>query len=160
MFGWVLTAIVGAAIGYFVFGRSDKERAVIYALIGAVAMVLGRFVLWLLNILVFGALFAALGVIGVIVRIVLSLALGCLCLGRHLAHQSLAAQLKKHSLRRTYEAIVCGNVKADAVNRLLNNPGQRQKMAEQGKRHAALFSEERQAQQLMDLYNSLLSDKK
>ena len=49
---------------------------------------------------------------------------------------------------------------ADAVNRLLNNPGQRQKMAEQGKRHAALFSEERQAQQLMDLYNSLLSDKK
>lgn len=49
---------------------------------------------------------------------------------------------------------------ADAVNRLLNNPGQRQKMAEQGKRHSALFSEERQAQQLMDLYNSLLSDKK
>ncbi len=78
MFGWILTAIVGAAIGYFVFGRSDKERAVIYALIGAVAMVLGRFVLWLLNILVFGALFAALGVIGVIVRIVLSLALGLL----------------------------------------------------------------------------------
>ncbi|MEA4965882.1 MAG: RluA family pseudouridine synthase [Oscillospiraceae bacterium] len=30
------------------------------------------------------------------------------------AHQALAEQLKDHTLRRTYEAIVCGNVREDA----------------------------------------------
>ena len=40
------------------------------------ALVFVRLVLWLLNLLVFGALFAALGVIGVIIRIALELVLG------------------------------------------------------------------------------------
>ncbi len=49
-----------------------------------------------------------------------------------LAHQSLAAQLKTHTLRRTYEAIVCGNVKEDAGTidaPIGRHPTDRKKMA-------------------------------
>ena len=47
-----------------------------------------------------------------------------------------------------------------ALNSLLANPEKRKQMAESGKKYAANFSEERQAQQLMELYNSLSADKK
>ena len=47
-----------------------------------------------------------------------------------------------------------------ALNSLLANPKKRKQMAESGKKYAANFSEERQAQQLMELYNSLSADKK
>ncbi|MGN1290165.1 MAG: RluA family pseudouridine synthase [Bradyrhizobium sp.] len=48
------------------------------------------------------------------------------------AHQALAAQLKDHTLRRTYEAIVCGNVKDDAGTidaPIGRHPTDRKKMA-------------------------------
>ena len=48
----------------------------------------------------------------------------------------------------------------EALNRLLSHPEQRKRMVEQGKRYAALFSEKSQAKQLMNIYHSLLSDKK
>ncbi len=77
MLSWIVTALIGAAVGYFLGIRGgDREKGIIYALVGAVALVFVRLVLWLLNILVFGALFAALGVIGVIIRIALELILG------------------------------------------------------------------------------------
>ena len=77
MLSWIVTVIIGAAAGYFLGSRvGDREKGVIYALVGAVALVFVRLVLWLLNLLVFGALFAALGVIGVIIRIALELVLG------------------------------------------------------------------------------------
>ena len=48
------------------------------------------------------------------------------------AHQSLAAQLKDHTLCRTYEAIVCGNVREDAGTidaPIGRHPTDRKKMA-------------------------------
>ena len=76
MLSWIVTVIIGAAAGYFLGSRGgDREKGVIYALVGAVALVFVRLVLWLLNLLVFGALFAALGVIGVIIRFALLLVL-------------------------------------------------------------------------------------
>ena len=47
-----------------------------------------------------------------------------------------------------------------ALLRLLGDAGLRKRMAEEGRRHALNFSMERQAKQLMDLYEQLLSDKK
>lgn len=48
------------------------------------------------------------------------------------AHQSLAAQLKDHRLARTYEAIVCGGIKADSGTidaPIGRHPADRKKMA-------------------------------
>ncbi len=48
------------------------------------------------------------------------------------AHRSLAAQLKDHTLRRTYEAIVCGSVKDDTGTidaPIGRHPADRKKMA-------------------------------
>ncbi len=48
------------------------------------------------------------------------------------AHQALAAQLKDHTLRRTYEAIVCGNVRDDSGTidaPIGRHPADRKKMA-------------------------------
>ena len=48
------------------------------------------------------------------------------------AHQALAAQLKDHTLRRTYEAVVCGNVRDDSGTidaPIGRHPADRKKMA-------------------------------
>ena len=49
---------------------------------------------------------------------------------------------------------------AAVLSRLLNNPEERERMKEEGRKYAARFSEERQAEQLMKLYHSLLSNDK
>ena len=46
---------------------------------------------------------------------------------------------------------------ASVLNRLLDNPDERHYRAEQGKRFAARFSEKQQAEQLINLYQSLLA---
>lgn len=46
---------------------------------------------------------------------------------------------------------------ASVLNRLLDNPDERRYRAEQGKRFAARFSEKQQAEQLINLYQSLLA---
>ena len=48
------------------------------------------------------------------------------------AHQALAAQLKDHTLRRTYEAVVCGNIRDDSGTidaPIGRHPADRKKMA-------------------------------
>lgn len=57
------------------------------------------------------------------------------------AHQTLAAQLKDHTLSRTYEAIVCGSIREDAGTvdaPIGRHPADRKKMAvtEKGSRNA------------------------
>ena len=49
---------------------------------------------------------------------------------------------------------------AAVLSRLLNNPEERERMKEEGRKYTARFSEERQAEQLMKLYHSLLSNDK
>ena len=77
---WIVTALVGALAGYVLFGRRGRDTALLCALVGAAAMVIARFVLWILGSLVFGALFAALGIAGAIIRIALNLVLGLVVL--------------------------------------------------------------------------------
>lgn len=62
------------------------------------------------------------------------------------AHQKLAAQLADHTLARTYEAIVCGGVKADSGTidaPISRHPTDRKKMAvtEKNSRHAVTHYE-------------------
>ena len=44
----------------------------------------------------------------------------------------------------------------EAINALLNNPEKRQYIIKQGQQYVTRFSEKRQADELMDLYHSLL----